>query len=302
MIILYGPRRDGPLSAVCRVLNQRQEKYLLADQADISLIDVQFNIGTELNGFWAVADEKVGLELISSLYYRGHSSTLIPEVVAAGPASQLWRHAMTLDSLIVTLADILPATVLNRPSAMASNSSKPFQASLIQACGFEIPRTLISTDANAVVEFEKEVGPLIYKSISGVRSIVSTFDSTDAKRLERLQWCPTQFQEKVQGNDWRVHVVGNQVFSSRIESSADDYRYASRSGEKTRVVADKLPTEIENRCVELSKSLGLPFAGVDLRAVKDGRWVCFEVNPSPGFTYYDEDDQIANAVVDMLIK
>jgi len=29
-------------------------------------------------------------------------------------------------------------------------------------------------------------------------------------------------------------------------------------------------------------------AGVDLRHTLDDRWYCFEVNPSPGFTYFQE--------------
>ncbi len=39
----------------------------------------------------------------------------------------------------------------------------------------------------------------------------------------------------------------------------------------------------------LSSSLNLPVAGIDLRRTPDGRWYCFEVNPSPGFTYFQKE-------------
>jgi hypothetical protein len=35
--------------------------------------------------------------------------------------------------------------------------------------------------------------------------------------------------------------------------------------------------------------MDLPLAGIDLRRSRvDGEWYCFEVNPSPGFSYYEE--------------
>ena len=34
--------------------------------------------------------------------------------------------------------------------------------------------------------------------------------------------------------------------------------------------------------------LGLVFAGIDLRRATDGDWYCFEVNPSPRFSYYQQ--------------
>ena len=41
-------------------------------------------------------------------------------------------------------------------------------------------------------------------------------------------------------------------------------------------------------CQALAASLHLLVAGVDLRQTLDDRWYCFEVNPSPAFTYFQE--------------
>ena len=51
-----------------------------------------------------------------------------------------------------------------------------------------------------------------------------------------------------------------------------------------------------------ARTLGLHFAGIDLRRAPDGRWFCFEVNPSPGFTYYEAHtgQPIADAVASYL--
>jgi D-alanine-D-alanine ligase-like ATP-grasp enzyme len=50
--------------------------------------------------------------------------------------------------------------------------------------------------------------------------------------------------------------------------------------------------------------MNLLVAGVDLRVRPDNTWVCFEVNPSPGFTWYEEstNHEIAEAIADLLVR
>jgi glutathione synthase/RimK-type ligase-like ATP-grasp enzyme len=177
--------------------------------------------------------------------------------------------------------------VLSRPAAAASNSSKPYQAMLIRRSGFEIPDTLVTTDPEAAEAFRVEHGEVIYKSISGIRSIVARFTG-DKARLDDVAWCPTQFQRYVAGRDYRVHVIDNEVYACEIVSDADDYRYAGRSGKTVEVRPAVIPPAVADQCRSLGASLDLIVAGIDLRLGSDGRWYCFEVNPSPGFTYYEQ--------------
>jgi len=170
---------------------------------------------------------------------------------------------------------------------MLSNASKSFQAQLIAAAGFRVPATLITNDPDEALEFWRQHGAVIYKSISGIRSIVRRLDASSARRLHHVAHLPTQFQELVQGTDVRVHVVGEQVFGTEVASAAVDYRYARRDGLTADLVAVPLPDEVAGRCVQLAAALALPFCGIDLRRRPDGTYVCFEVNPMPGFTYYE---------------
>ncbi len=63
-----------------------------------------------------------------------------------------------------------------------------------------------------------------------------------------------------------------------------------------------LPDACLARCRQLAGATRLPFVGVDLRRTPDGRWYCFEVNPSPAFTFYDSGatNLIACAVARLL--
>jgi glutathione synthase/RimK-type ligase-like ATP-grasp enzyme len=65
------------------------------------------------------------------------------------------------------------------------------------------------------------------------------------------------------------------------------------------MVETALPYEIQERCVALSKTLDLPLCGIDLKLTPDDQYYCFEVNPSPAYTYYQEQtgQPIAEAIV-----
>jgi glutathione synthase/RimK-type ligase-like ATP-grasp enzyme len=87
-----------------------------------------------------------------------------------------------------------------------------------------------------------------------------------------------------------VHVVGGEVWSARIETDAVDYRYARlQVGADARVVRHELGADVAGACVALATELDLPFAGIDLKLAPDGRVVCFEVNPSPGFSWFENE-------------
>lgn len=47
-----------------------------------------------------------------------------------------------------------------------------------------------------------------------------------------------------------------------------------------------MPTELEQKCIAISRYLGLNFAGIDL-IDQDGEYFFLEANPSPGFSFYE---------------
>jgi glutathione synthase/RimK-type ligase-like ATP-grasp enzyme len=188
---------------------------------------------------------------------------------------------------LLTWVDAAPCLVANRPSASEANASKPFQSRLIATAGFRVPDSLVTTDAGALRRFRRGDPAVIFKSMSGRRSIVTRMADEHGSLIENLRWCPTMFQRYVPGTEFRANVVGRRVFTARVDSDADDYRFGPRRGIPTTIVADELPSEIESRVVRMCAAMGLPVAGVDLRRTPEGAWYCFEVNPSPAFAYYE---------------
>src|SRR5690606_12312366 len=207
--------------------------------------------------------------------------TAIPTIARRGRGSAAFRHAVELHQAFRAWTEVTPARVVNRLAAMGSNSSKPYQAGLLKKLGFEVPETLVTTDPEAARGFLEAHPNAIYKSVSDVRSVVARVTPEHLERLADVAGCPTQFQAYVPGTDVRVHVVGERVFPVRIESRATDYRYPGEHAVERSITT--LPDAIAELCVRAAHELSLPVAGIDLRHTDEGKWCCFEVNPSPAF-------------------
>ena len=302
MILLWGLSGDGPLDEVSRTLLQNGSRFTLLDQRDILGTGIDLEIGRTVTGTVTTQNDRIDLSEVTAVYQRAYDWRRLPEFAEAGPESASWASALAIESALHAWVEITSALVINRPSDMASNNSKPYQTGLIRQQGFRVPATLITTDPDAVREFCREHDSIIYKSISSVRSIVSRVTLDQLDRLDDVAWCPTQFQQYVPGSDYRVHVVGDQLFACEIVSDAVDYRYSGRFGSTLELKACDLPADVGERARAVAASLKLPVAGVDLRLTPDGEWFCFEVNPSPGFTFYEAltNQPIAEAIASLL--
>ena len=283
-ILLWGLPADSPIAVVRDALQRNGCPVTVIDQRAILSTEVELVAGDSVEGWLRFDDRTIDLGTVKAIYVRPQDWRELPGVVRAGPDSELWRHASAVHDILLSFAEMTSALALNRPSAMAANSSKPFQAAWIESLGFCIPHTLVTTDPDAALEFWKQHGRVIYKSMSGIRSIVSQLTPAHRQRFDDIASCPTQFQEYIPGTEYRAHVVGDEVFACRIVSDADDYRYAS---EAVDMQACELPDEVAALCRTLARSMNLLLAGLDLRCTPGGSWYCFEVNSSPAFTCFD---------------
>jgi glutathione synthase/RimK-type ligase-like ATP-grasp enzyme len=290
VILLWGVPGDDPLDEVWAALGRMGADARLVDQRDTRAAAVEIDGATGgATGTVTTAGGTIDLATVGAAYIRPQASP--PGAAAA-------------DAALIAWADLTPAGVVNRPAAMAANNSKPYQLGLIEQHGLEVPDTIVTTDPEEARRFRRHHGCVIYKSVSGVRSIVSQLHEQQLERLADVANGPTQFQQHIAGEDVRVHVVGDETFATRVSSDADDYRYASRSGCSLELAATQIPPVIADRCRAASRAMGLPVAGIDLRHTPDDRWVCFEANPSPAFTFYEHStgQPIAAAIARLLMR
>jgi RimK-like ATP-grasp domain len=286
MILIWGIWRDHPIASVYDALVRQGCHPRFLDQEATAEVSAEMRVGSDISALLRTGEGAVDLRDVTAAYMRPYDPRDLPAVRRAGPGSETWDRALLLDDFLASWAELTETLIVNRPSAMVSNSSKPFQAKLLRDFGFRVPDTIITTDPQAVAEFRERHRRVVYKSISSVRSIVSELTDKKMSRIGDVCWCPTQFQELVPGTDYRVHVVGDEVFASKIETEAVDYRYSARQNCDIDIRAAVIPDEVAQRCTEASREMGLAVSGVDLRRTADGEWYCFEINPSPAFTFY----------------
>jgi glutathione synthase/RimK-type ligase-like ATP-grasp enzyme len=301
MILLWGLAGDRPIASVRNELARMERTAVLIDQRAVLEMSVEFSVDADVACVVEWAGLRLDLERVTAAYMRPYDPLGMPAVAKAGQHSAEGRHAVAVYEALRLWSEMTSALVVNRMSAMASNGSKPYQLELIRAAGFAVPETLVTTDPKAAAEFCDRLGEVVYKSLSGVRSIVSRVTPKKRAQLDAVASCPTQFQEYVSGVDYRVHVVGDDVYVCELVSEADDYRYSERQGAKVSRRQVDLPLECLDRCRAIATSLDLPVAGIDLRRTPAGEWFCFEVNPSPAFSWFDAPDcRIAKRVAALL--
>jgi glutathione synthase/RimK-type ligase-like ATP-grasp enzyme len=302
MILVVGGLADSVTELVCARLGELGYAYRLLDLG-------RYPAGHRIAWWWrdgrpdgtiAGPDWTLDLADITGVYVRflGPEGRL-PPATEPETADALRAEA---DVGLMALIEDLPCPVVNRLAGGMSNNSKPYQALLLRRAGLQVPPTLVTNDAAAARAFHAAHGEVIYKSVSGVRSIVRRLGPDSLARLELLRDGPAQFQAYVPGDNVRVHTVGDRVFAARVRSEAVDYRYAHRDGLTVEMEPISLPSAIEQACLAVARDLDLLLAGIDLKETPDGDWYCFEVNPCPGFLYYERHSRlpISAALADLL--
>jgi hypothetical protein len=302
MILICGIRSEPPVALAIEAAEEAGIEHVVFHQREVhqSGLEIGARDGLPRGTMW-IQGKEWDLCQFSGLYARLLEHDMIPECKSnedgGDPLAAVKSHFF--QELLLEWLEIAPGRVVNKTSAMTSNASKPYQTQQISEAGFRTPPTLITNDPAEALAFAREHGRIIYKSISSVRSIVREWSASREKDLERLRHLPVQFQARIPGHDVRVHVVGDEVFATHVASEAVDYRYAQRDGLDADLSPCELPRDVKNRCVELSRRLDLPFCGIDLRREPSGEMYCFEVNPSPAYSYYQEStgQPIARALV-----
>ncbi|MFN0094677.1 MAG: alpha-L-glutamate ligase [Dehalococcoidia bacterium] len=298
MIVLFGRADDAPLAMVRAALAERDAPVVFLEQARLASYEFRLEVGPcGVDGELMADGHRLRLAGVRAAYARILGLPSQRDALASA-------RAEAFQEAFLQWLDLAPALIVNRPARMESNASKPYQGQQIARAGFRVPATLVTNDPEAVREFQKRTPRLVYKSVSGVRSIVKELTDGDMARLDRVRGLPVQFQEYVAGDDIRVHVAGARAFATLIESGATDYRYAGRDGLEAQLSAIDLPAEVVARCVALAAELELPLCGIDLRRTPSGEYVCFEANPMPAFSYYESHTgaPIAATIAEMLLE
>jgi glutathione synthase/RimK-type ligase-like ATP-grasp enzyme len=290
MILVVAEKTEPIAALVIGRLREARHEFRVLDpelEPEQPWLHAEWRGGALHGGWFAGPGWRVDLASLTGVFVRFGNP---PDVATTREVDAERRRAARAErvGLLCAVLDALPCTVINKLLGGMSNMSKPHQALIIRNCGLAVPETLVTNDPAAARAFAAaHHGAVIVKSLSGVRSIVRQIGPLHRSRLPLLRHGPAQFQALVQGTNIRVHVVGERVFATRIETATVDYRYAPQEGIPVAMHETTLPEDVATSCVSLAQRLDLVLAGIDLIETPSGEHVCFEANPAPAFIAYE---------------
>lgn len=206
---------------------------------------------------------------------------------------------------------------ISDPFMIRKAENKPLQLKLASKIGFQIPRTLISSDAAEIKNFYEATGQSVV--IKPVRTGVYTnkdedkiiftnsLSAQDIAKVDSTVSLPSIYQAKIHKKyDIRVTVIGDKVYATEIHSQQyNDSIVDWRRGENPKLIHKKhiLPADIEGMCMTLTKSLGLQFSAIDLVLSRDDVYYFLEINPNGQWAWIEERTgyKLTEALVDLLL-
>lgn len=189
---------------------------------------------------------------------------------------------------------------LNHPDAIFSSSFKLKQLHLAKSVGFEIPKTIVSSDSDELREFwsqNQEYGVIIKSVFVGHLATVGNqhellfTNRVTRQHIDQLpSYCspPVLLQTLVQKKrELRVVVVGPEVFCCTIGSDVAivDWRTEDRPTQFSEVI--DLSNEIKTMCVSIMNKLKLKMGVLDLIEDIHGDYYFLEVNQQGGWGWLE---------------
>jgi hypothetical protein len=214
-----------------------------------------------------------------------------PMVALVDNASGIYFRGISCDEHNGQVLQAVRSAVIRHPNIVipavgCRNWSKPMQAAQMLAIDNDNDSLPVRPVPSRLTNMPPaRTDAQIVKSISAVHSVVV------ATSHSALGWCdsgvrlahPVQVQPRLLGVNIRVHVIGESVFACTIVTDAIDYRY----GSEPIMNPIELPVGVKTWCIEKTRYEGLRFSGIDLLRDRDGTYFCFEINPMPGYEYYE---------------
>ena len=320
MILVLSALEDRTVRAVLPELEALGASVLWFDPAEFPGAS-QVSLELDRRGFYRKLLHRGGrtidLDEVSAVWVRR------PRAVEAGPTvreegRRRWAEDSARDAMqgLYELLDGLwmPA----RPRVTLAAMNKIWQLSLAAELGLKVPRTCITSSPDTFLEFREETeGELISKSVAA--SLLAKVDGErrapftspvhrrHAVNAAAVRHAPAIFQAYVPKRlELRVTVVGDRVFPVAIDSQSSrltrhDWRHYDN--ERTAYTPHALPPDVEGRCVELLRRLGLTYGAIDMVLTPAGDYVFLEINPNGQWEWVQELSgvPIARAIAEVLV-
>jgi glutathione synthase/RimK-type ligase-like ATP-grasp enzyme len=306
MILIITHKEDFTADFVINKLNDRGIQYYRLNCEDIDKDNYVFE---NSNDFIFSINNNCSFH---SIWFR---RTKLPDIDVKNEAEKLYLLG-DYDSLFENMYDLISAKKwLSHPNYVYQAENKIHQLAIARDIGFNIPDTIVTNDQSILRKFiDKNNGNIIVKPIrqgrirqkSGYKSIFTNKVNSDIiNDLENYHLTPCIFQENINKEyELRVTIVGNKVFSAKVDSQKVEETKIDWRKKKTFFQQYELPEEVSRKCLAITKNLNLSFGAIDLIKNECGEYVFLEINPNGQWAWLEMEAglKISDEIINFLIE
>lgn len=301
-VLILASAADVHAAAACWALGRAAVETVVSTDGSLAAASVgatSLRVGPDEPLAWRTAD---GSGFRSVWHRRVREPDRVAGLGDCDQAFAVDEWALFQRNLLAADWALPGALWVNRPDAARRAENKAIQLDAARRCGLRVPRTLFSSDPDAVEAFRQANRRVIYKPFSLHTWLSDARDRAcvvHARLLEpefhvdprAVQACPGIFQAYVEKTaDIRVTVVGEHMSAVRIADRSGDAFVDWRShvrAEGFEPTECMLPAPTEDKLRALMKSLGLAYGAIDLVLDAEGHLHFLEVNQAGQFLFVE---------------
>ncbi len=288
---------------------------------DVDLYPMQNRLTTAFeDGSWIsileTAETKYRLDDIAAVWYRrayNIGNGLKEEMDAKFYGAAMGEIRNTLFGFL----ESIDAYSLGKPSVYRRLDSKEEQLKIAEKIGLKIPETCMTNNPEQARQFilkhknvigKMQTGFAIYED--GVENVVFTnvIDKKKLEELDSLQYCPMQFQTRLEKKkELRVTVVGQDIYAFEIDSQKSEAAKVDWRKDGLNLidqwVETQLPREIERKLLELLDVYHVDYGAIDIILTPEDEYYFIEINAAGEFFWLDnltDGNLISKSIADLL--
>lgn len=302
MILIITHKDDYTVDYVINKLNNNNIPYIRLNCEDIP--KYKFSVDDSLNF------NINGVSKFKSVWFRRTKLSDFSQF----PVDEQEFLLSEYDSFLKNLFNIIDTEKwLSTPNNIYVAENKLLQLKFAKAIGFNIPKTLISTNTPAIKEFynstkERMILKPFWNSrllINGKTNLLFTnlIDKKDVQNLDNLHITPVIFQELIDKKiEFRITIVNNEIFIASVDSQINAKTKIDWRRENLQFKKDDLPEEIKSMCFQLVNKLGLNFGAIDLIKNTKNEFYFIEINPNGQWVWIETDTglNISDSIINFL--
>lgn len=282
MILIIGSQEETHSAHVYNALKNKniEVEYFDSRQYPQNII---LSYSENTDGYLIINNRKIDIKDIQGMYWRWFYGVQYKVYEDEFVSRMVFRER---ESALNSFLCSLDCNLINSYEAIEMHKTKAYQLNRLKKGGIRIPKTLITNDKDALIDFyEKNNRNVIYKPVrGGAMTQKLTDNDLSEERLKELKESPVQLQECIDGVDIRVFAIGENVYPAEIRANTIDFR----NDKQAEICPVDIPDDTKADCIKALNSLKLKYSGIDVKRTKNNEYVFIEANPAPMFIYFEK--------------